>query len=150
MNYLKNYFEEIFKYTHDSNMKTAEALINSSLPLNDVTYKLFNHILNAHCIWNNRIVKLQELPDVWEMHTNEEGAILNDSNFNHSLKIIKELNPDNRVCYFNSKGQQFSNTVGDILFHVVNHSTYHRGQIITAIKQSGTNVPVTDYIFYKR
>ena len=37
-----------------------------------------------------------------------------------------------------------------MLFHFVNHSTYHRGQIASNLKEHGIEPLVTDYIFYKR
>ncbi|MBL7865765.1 MAG: damage-inducible protein DinB, partial [Cyclobacteriaceae bacterium] len=54
------------------------------------------------------------------------------------------------VQYTNTKGQSFSNTVRDILFHVANHTTHHRGQIISDFRQSGIQPLVTDFIFYIR
>jgi len=35
-----------------------------------------------------------------------------------------------------------------LLLHVVNHGTYHRGQVITMIKQAGGDVVSTDLLFY--
>ncbi len=35
-----------------------------------------------------------------------------------------------------------------ILLHVVNHGTYHRGQVITMIKQAGGAVVSTDLVYY--
>jgi uncharacterized damage-inducible protein DinB len=32
--------------------------------------------------------------------------------------------------------------------HVVNHSTYHRGQVVTMLKQLGVQVPSTDLLLY--
>ncbi|QLH28398.1 MAG: hypothetical protein HWD63_02710 [Candidatus Parvibacillus calidus] len=37
----------------------------------------------------------------------------------------------------------------DIIFHIINHSTYHRGQIAMEFRQSGLEPLNTDYIFYK-
>jgi uncharacterized damage-inducible protein DinB len=53
--------------------------------------------------------------------------------------------------YKNMKGEPFENTYEDTLFHVVNHSTYHRGQIITMLREAGvTQLPSTDLIHYLR
>lgn len=35
-------------------------------------------------------------------------------------------------------------------FHVVNHSTYHRGQLASLRVALGVQVPVSDYMTYKR
>ncbi|MCF8317339.1 MAG: hypothetical protein K9I02_01220 [Haliscomenobacter sp.] len=54
------------------------------------------------------------------------------------------------INYSNSKGQLFSNSIQDMLFHIINHSTYHRGQVATEFKRQGLEPLVTDYIFFKR
>ena len=54
------------------------------------------------------------------------------------------------VHYTNTNGQAFDNSVRDILFNVINHSTYHRGQIAREFREYGPEPLVTDYIFYKR
>ena len=45
-------------------------------------------------------------------------------------------------------GKMFPLITGDILHHLVNHSSYHRGQIVDQVKRLGHGVTATDYIFY--
>lgn len=53
--------------------------------------------------------------------------------------------------YKNMKGEPFESTYDDTLFHIVNHSTYHRGQIITMLREAGIDqLPSTDLIHYLR
>jgi uncharacterized damage-inducible protein DinB len=55
------------------------------------------------------------------------------------------------VTYKNLKGDSFENRVEDMLFHVVNHGTYHRGQVTTLLHQLGvTKIQSMDIIFYLR
>jgi uncharacterized damage-inducible protein DinB len=51
-----------------------------------------------------------------------------------------------RVTYKNSKGEAWSNTVEDILTHVLLHSAYHRGQIASQVRASGETPAYTDFI----
>ncbi len=37
----------------------------------------------------------------------------------------------------------------EMFFHMVNHFTYHRGQIVMGLKILGKDVPMTDYVPYK-
>lgn len=37
----------------------------------------------------------------------------------------------------------------DILFHILNHETYHRGQVITELQRSGADPPDFDYVLLK-
>lgn len=54
-------------------------------------------------------------------------------------------------AYKSLKGESFENSFEETLYHVVNHSTYHRGQVITMLRQAGvTSVVGTDLIHYLR
>jgi uncharacterized damage-inducible protein DinB len=37
-----------------------------------------------------------------------------------------------------------------VLRHVVNHSTYHRGQVAAKLKRLGIDQPATDFVFWAR
>lgn len=55
------------------------------------------------------------------------------------------------INYKTLDGNEFSNTAEEIIMHCMNHGTYHRGQIITMLRQVGfTEVGSTDYIRYCR
>ena len=47
-------------------------------------------------------------------------------------------------------GQTFSYPLGDLIRHVVNHATYHRGQLATMLRQLGAAPPSTDFTRYLR
>src|SRR5436190_3793495 len=42
-----------------------------------------------------------------------------------------------RISYKNLAGEEFSSAVWEILQHVVNHGSYHRGQVVTLLRQLG-------------
>jgi uncharacterized damage-inducible protein DinB len=50
------------------------------------------------------------------------------------------------VPYRNSLGESWTNTVGDILTHVVAHSAYHRGQVASELRAAGFTPAYTDFI----
>jgi uncharacterized damage-inducible protein DinB len=54
------------------------------------------------------------------------------------------------VAYTNSKGERWSNSVADVLTHVVLHSSYHRGQIASLLGRAGESAAYTDYIEWVR
>lgn len=55
------------------------------------------------------------------------------------------------IHYKNMKGLEFTNQVEHILFHVVNHGSFHRGQLITMLRNAGvTKFPPQDLIAYIR
>lgn len=54
------------------------------------------------------------------------------------------------VKYRSLAGQPNANALGDLIRHVVNHSTYHRGQVTTLLRQLGEKPPSTDVIVFLR
>jgi uncharacterized damage-inducible protein DinB len=52
------------------------------------------------------------------------------------------------LAYVNFKGETFTYPLGEILVHVANHGTYHRGQVATLLRQLGKTPASTDYLRY--
>jgi uncharacterized damage-inducible protein DinB len=52
------------------------------------------------------------------------------------------------ISYVNLKGETFAYPLRRILQHVVNHSSYHRGQIATLLRQLGATPLSTDLLLY--
>lgn len=52
------------------------------------------------------------------------------------------------VSYVNLKGETFAYPLGRMLQHVVNHSTYHRGQVATILRQLKATPLSTDLLLY--
>jgi uncharacterized damage-inducible protein DinB len=97
----------------------------SGKSLNSIESKQFNSI--------------QELNDAFTYLHNEMLEFLN-----HQEDL------EQTVIYHNTKGDRFSNSIREIIFHIVNHGTYHRGNISAMIRQLGYQGISTDYIYYLR
>jgi uncharacterized damage-inducible protein DinB len=55
----------------------------------------------------------------------------------------------NLISYLNLAGQRWEYWLDHILQHVVNHSTYHRGQVTGMLRQLGIgSVPTTDFLAF--
>ncbi len=147
---MKAFLKELFAYNRDCNTR----LIAKSLELEDRlperSQKLFSHVLNAHGIWNARILNQKPPFGVWQIFPVAEWQTIDISNFENSLSVIDDDDLHRELSYVNSRGDAFVNSVRDILFHIVNHSTYHRAQIAADFRENGLEPLVTDYIFYKR
>lgn len=53
--------------------------------------------------------------------------------------------------YATLKGGIVTSSLYQVFAHVFNHSTYHRGQLVTMFRQAGViQIPATDLIFYYR
>src|SRR3954470_16821876 len=55
------------------------------------------------------------------------------------------------ISYKDSKGNSHQTPLLPIVMHVVNHGSYHRGQVSSLLRQTGTAPPNTDLInFYRQ
>lgn len=147
---MKSFFKELFEYNHHSNLKLSEIFMESHGTISEKSVQLFSHILNAHHIWISRITDKKSDFGVWDIQAIQQLKEINENNFNSTIHILNHFDLDKVISYQNSKRQAFENKISDILFHIINHSTYHRGQIATNFRQNGIEPLNTDYIFYKR
>ncbi|MHA3787914.1 DinB family protein [Flavobacterium hauense] len=141
------FFKELFEYTYEFNNKVINALPNNT-PHKSI--QLINHTVNAQQIWNARINNIKIETGVWDIRPIQELLAINEINYQTSLEIVQNRDFKEKITYTNTKGLSFENSIRDMLFHCINHSTYHRAQIATDFKQHGIEPIVTDYIFYKR
>jgi uncharacterized damage-inducible protein DinB len=67
------------------------------------------------------------------------------------LEFIERLTPadlERPISYENPPGTPWTYTLAHMLQHVVNHSTYHRGQLAALLRKVGTAPPPTDYLVF--
>jgi|SRR5690554_1594945 len=142
-------FKELFNYNHHFNQKLIVLFCNNLQNISNQNLKLINHLINAHQIWNARIMDEIEF-NVWQINNWNDLLKVDKNNYTKTVSIITNYNLDNSIKYKNSKGLIFSNKIKDVLFHIINHTTYHRAQVATELKKCGIEPINTDYIFYKR
>lgn len=147
---MKPFFKELFKYNNDCNQKLSSVFIDNPNKTSEKALRLFSHVLNAHQIWNNRIKTTQSAYGVWVIHVVQDLKKIDRANYEQTLQLLNTYNLNTTINYINSKGQTFTNSIQDIVFHIINHSTYHRGQIATALKDVGLEPLSTDFIYFKR
>jgi uncharacterized damage-inducible protein DinB len=77
--------------------------------------------------------------DAWQTHEREQAAFL------ATLDDARLAAP---LAYRNTRGDAFAVRLDALLRHVVNHSSYHRGQVATMLRQLGAAAPATDFVLY--
>ncbi|MEM0518432.1 DinB family protein [Aequorivita flava] len=147
---MKTFFKDKFEYTHHCNQQLIKLLLKNPTVYQNKISALTSHILNAHHIWNHRIFGVTPALSVWQNLEINHLQKIDTENATHSLQLLKQKELNNTINYTNSKGQEYTNTVSNLLFHIINHSTYHRGQLMSFLKLENVEPIVTDYIFYKR
>lgn len=52
------------------------------------------------------------------------------------------------ITYTNTRGEQWTYPLGHMMQHLVNHSSYHRGQVTTMLRQLGAEAVATDFLVF--
>ena len=128
-------------------------ILQSSFPN---LYATVLHMWDAESIWWQRI-KLHEkliVPSESFNPTMPEainGLIRQSVQWEEWIIQASEMMLLHVYAYQNSKKDQFKQPVVETLLHVFNHSTYHRGQLVTMMRSLGvTDIPSTDFAVFVR
>jgi len=169
---MKNQFELLAKY----NQKMNQNIYTVCHSLNEFEMRkhrgaffgsiinTLNHILVGDIIWLKRIAnqynQLNCLSEINSFDTPnslsqilfddfsilEQARLYIDSVF---ISLIAELN-DNQLTsnmqYQNINEETFNQSLCDVLLHIFNHQTHHRGQVSTLLSQNDMDYGCTDLI----
>jgi uncharacterized damage-inducible protein DinB len=130
----------------------ADAAVVSSFPSMRATLA---HLVGAEWVWLQRW--LGESPSAVPAWTSGEDV----AGLKRQLKAIEAerqawferltARDFTRVlAYRNIAGEPFADPLADLFRHVVNHSSYHRGQVTTLLRQAGHPAPDTDFVIWVR
>jgi uncharacterized damage-inducible protein DinB len=137
----------LLQYDIWANGETVESLGQGSPPPRSL--KWMGHIVGAECLWLARLrAEPAQLP-VWpDLPVDQCAARLSElSRMWHTyLADAGASRVAERVTYTNSKGEEWTSAVEDILTHVTIHSAYHRGQIASDLRAAGQIPAYTDFI----
>lgn len=149
VNYMKTFFKDIFDYHHQTNQKIIQLLLETEEQLSERIIYLLSHSLNAHQIWNARIIDSEKV-GVHDIQQLRNCAKMDEVNYETTVGVLDHYDLNKMIKYKNSKGEEFENSIQQVLFHISNHFSHHRGQIAMALREQNIQPSATDYIFYKR
>jgi uncharacterized damage-inducible protein DinB len=119
-------------------------------------FKTILHMWDAESAW-------------WQRMKLQERLVIPSENFNGNMKDVvnglmqqsgqwldwvssaSDIALDHVFQYQNTKKEQFKQPIYQMMLHVFNHGTYHRGQLINMLRQLGVEkLPQTDFIVWSR
>ncbi len=130
-----------------------DAEVNSSF--NSIR-KTFLHIWDAEYIWLSRIQELQpkNIPSKFFNGTKDgliKQFIETSSAFDEMGACQNILSLERIIEYKLLNGESGRSRIYEAIMHCMNHSTYHRGQLVTLFRQTGVKtIPSTDLIQFTR
>ena len=151
-----------YNYWAKARMLGAVDLLSEELLYNDLRtsfgtlHGTLVHICAAEDVWlqrltgtaNPKFLKVADLPDYSAVKAKWQEVEKGMLTYVHSLTEEQLLQT---FTFLNVKGEPVSNVLWHALQHLVNHGTYHRGQITSMIRQLGGTPVNTDLIgFYRQ
>lgn len=153
---------DLFRYSVWANARTftavlelpagvADAAVVSSFPSIRATLA---HLVGAEWIWLQRW--LGESPSTRPPWTTGDVATLRreldaiEAERERWVGGLTATDLTRVLAYRNVAGEPFADPLAGLIRHVVNHSSYHRGQVTTLLRQAGHPAPDTDLVIYLR
>jgi uncharacterized damage-inducible protein DinB len=148
---MKEYFLRLYRYNAWANHRLMNALSRQQVT-DEKVLEITGHILAAQLLWLHRVQRLPP-PDVklWGRYTLTELTRLSAEASEKWLQFAASRDTFNEeLTYTNYKGEPYTNNVETIMIHLVNHSSYHRGQVALLMRQLGYEPVNTDLITWDR
>ena len=114
-------------------------------------WREFAHVIGTAETWLARIQARPPVLPIWPT-SSEAGSAIGSVHAGYAscLDTLTEEGLQRTFRYRNSAGQEFSNTVLDVLLHAALHGQYHRGKVNLLLRQAGRSPVPTDYIAFVR
>lgn len=149
-------------YNHWANQRIAGILVKLPAEVLDAGVKssftsirkTVHHIWDAELTWMARLrgEKLAWPPSAQFESPGIADFVITSAGFASFVEAKHEDYFLEECEYKNTKGKPFVTPVNEIIMHCMNHSTFHRGQIVTMLRglDAGNDLVATDLIVYLR
>ncbi|MFA6468926.1 MAG: DinB family protein [Bacteroidota bacterium] len=156
-------FQTLFRFNAWANAGTLKAVESLS------EEKQYSDLKNSFGSIHGTLVHLCGAEDIWLQRMNgaDPGVFMKkeqyptyasvkakwgevEAGWKKYLDALHDAELTRLLTFHNLKGEQVSQFVWQSLQHLVNHSSYHRGQITTLVRQSGGTPINTDLITFYR
>lgn len=131
---------------------TAEQFSAEPVPGWSSVRSTISHIALATKINLRALVHRQDerIPTEAELVTVDDVAQLLEGAYRDVDALRPALTPEwlNTLLTLRAIGRSFTLPRWAILRHIVNHSTYHRGQVASKLKRFGIEQPITDFFWW--
>ena len=162
---MKAYFEQRAAYNRWANARLYEA----ALSLSEADYRrdvgaffksmhgTLNHLLLTDRLWLKRLTGEGEHPNQLDAILHEDRRVLASARADEDDRIVRYVAAldaaalDGLQKYATTSGKEFEQKRRDILAHLFNHQTHHRGQAHTILSIcTGTEPPQLDMLLMQR
>lgn len=165
-----DHYRRYARYNAWINQSLLEASLGVPIEQQKKDYNVFfhslmgswNHIMVGDLFWLNRLAKIFPILDDkignWPKPTQLDQILFDsleelakarqqlDELIIQWCDFLRESDCEARLQYFNSQEEECVKPLPDVMQHVFNHQTHHRGQISALLSQLGIDYGTTDFI----
>jgi uncharacterized damage-inducible protein DinB len=132
--------EEQFERSLASSFPTIKATITHIIAAESIWLQRLNKVLPTNWIGNNDLGTKVDIIQLWNKTSLDLNHFCDNIPNEKLLEVIK---------FYRLNGEENSLSIQEMCTHVFNHSTYHRGQLVTMFRSVGfTEVSPTDLLIY--
>lgn len=146
---MKDFFLDKFEYDFYATKNWIECIESQEDQASPFVLRSISHIINVHHIWNRRLLQQKSESALWDVLPVSYLLKLHQENYRETVNYLEKYELEEKVKYHSSEGVQLVKSSIDILYHVLNHSNYHRAQIVMDLKQNNLKAPVFNFISYR-
>ena len=143
---MKDFFIEKFKLEFHSNELLIQSIEDQEDDVPSAVVLLLSHIINIHhiCLWglDNRVPESHS----WDKLPVTHLRALNRQNYLETLRFIEEQEASSLSSKHPTTPSELKSEVVDVLFHILQHGAYHRGQVILLLKENKLYFPSMQWI----
>ena len=165
-----DHYRRFARYNAWINQSLLEASLSVSVEEQDEDLNIFfhslngswNHIMVGDLLWLNRLATifpiLSDKMDSWPkptkldqiLYSKLEDLVLPRQQLDELIiqwcDFLRESDCEDRLQYINSLEENHVKPLPEVMQHLFNHQTHHRGQITALLSQLGANYGTTDLI----
>ena len=119
-------------------------------------FKTLLHLLDAESLWWQRLNspgKIERPSDHFfgNFEALQKKLLLQSGLWYDWIANASDGQLQHVFAYRNMKGEPFEQPLNEVLLHLFNHGSYHRGQLVTMLRQLGVEkIPATDFVVWSR
>lgn len=138
LNHVQSFGEELYKRQGTNSFASIE--------------ETAKHVIGVEKLWLQRMMgnpkPVFENFDVATVDNAVEAFSLLHAEMDLYFASLTEAQWEETIDFQNMRGNEFSMTRDEMLFTVINHASYHRGQVTSFLRQFGYNGIPLDYLYF--
>ncbi|MFN5147382.1 MAG: DinB family protein [Flavobacteriia bacterium] len=146
---MKDFFLDKFEYDFYATKYWIKCIENQEDNVTDFVKRSISHILNAHHIWIARLTTNEIESEIWDILPISYLTRLHEQTYRQIVDFLEKFELEEKINFHSSEGVKMTKNVIDVLYHMLNHSNYHRAQIVMELKQHGLEHPSLNFISYR-